>query len=228
MAKLTFQRLDLTKSPVGDPITVQYNPTEFTLEKAAQYAAVAIPGLDQPVIQFVRGDSEKLGLELFFDTTVDGTGADATPVTTLTDPFYRFIKIDPELHAPAIYRLTWGEAFPNTAAGRDTDALHVFDCVVESVSRQFTLFNSEGVPLRATITLSLVQYRTLEEQLQELNLQSADHTRIHVVRQGETLPQIAYDAYRNPARWRLIAEHNRLLNPRQLAAGTILELPPTT
>ena len=91
-----------------------------------------------------------------------------------------------------------------------------------------TLFNSDGVPLRATVSLSLREYKTLEEQLQALNLQSADHTRVHVVRQGETLPQIAYSAYQDPRRWRLIADHNRLLNVRHLTPGAVLELPPTT
>ena len=225
--KLTFQKLDLNKQPIeGAKYSVTYNPTEFGLTKGAQYAEIAIPGLDSPIIQFIRGDSEKMTLELFFDTTEDGTGADARPVTEKTDPFYRFIKIDKELHAPAIYRLTWGDHFPNTASGWDTSASNVFDCVIDSVARQFTLFNSDGVPLRATISLSLRQYKTLEEQLEELNLQSADHTRVHIVRQGETLPQIAFEAYENPSRWRLIAEHNDILNPRQLQPGMALKLPP--
>jgi nucleoid-associated protein YgaU len=228
MTKMTFQRLDLNKQPVGEPLVVQFNPTEYSLSKSNQFAQIAIPGLDSPVVQFVRGDSEKMTLELFFDTTDDGAGANVTPVTTKMDAFYRLIKIDNEMHAPAIVRVTWGDHFPNTAAGWQTGASSVFDCVVESVDRKFTLFNRDGVPLRATVSLSLSQYKTLEEQLQELNLQSADHTRVHVVRQGETLPQIAYEAYQNVARWRTIAEHNQILNPRQLMVGTVLELPPTS
>lgn len=236
MATMTFQKLDLTKKVQGDPLDsqvtgstfpVQFNPTEYSLSTGNQFAEIAIPGLDSPVLQFVRGQSETMSLELFFDTTDDGTGADATSVTEKTDKFYRFIKIDPTTHAPAVYRLTWGEHFPNTSASYEGDAINVFDCVVESVERKFTLFNSDGVPLRATMTLSLRQYKTLEEQLNELNLQSADHTRVHVVRQGETLPQIAYAAYENASQWRVIADHNNLLNPRQLSPGMVLELPPT-
>lgn len=227
MAKMTLQRLDLSKQPIGEPLEVQFNPTEYSLSKGNQFAEVAIPGLDSPVVQFVRGDSEKMTLELFFDTTDDGTGAGATPVTGKMDAFYRLVKIDNELHAPAIVRVAWGDHFPNTAAGWRTSSSTVFDCVVQSVERKFTLFNSDGVPLRATVTLALSQYKTLEEQLQELNLQSADHTRVHVVRQGETLPQIAYEAYQNAAQWRLIASHNNILNPRRLVVGTVLELPPT-
>ncbi len=236
MVNMTFQKLDLQKKvegkklgeqTTGSTLPVQFNPTEYTLSTGNNFAEIAIPGLDSPVLQFVRGNSETMTLELFFDTTDDGTGAEATSVTEKTDAFYRFIKIDPKTHAPSVYRLTWGENFPNTSASYDGDAINVFDCVVESVERTFTLFNSDGVPLRATVTLSLRQYKTLEEQLNELNLQSADHTRVHVVRQGETLPQIAYAAYEDASQWRVIADHNRLLNARELEPGMVLELPPT-
>ena len=36
---------------------VQFNPTEFSLDKAAQIAEIAIPGLDAPLLQFVRGQA---------------------------------------------------------------------------------------------------------------------------------------------------------------------------
>src|SRR5690606_12357612 len=184
--------------------------------------------LDTPVLQFVRGENEQLTLALFFDTTEQGTGAGATPVTGLVDPFYRLVKVDGAMHAPPIVRLTWSDAFPGTTTDRGEAPIPVFDGVVTSVDRRYTLFNPDGVPLRATVSMTLREYKTLEEQLQDLNLQSSDHTRAHVVRQGETLPQVAFEAYQDPARWRLIAEHNGILDPRRLAPGTVLQLPPTT
>ena len=39
-----------------------------------QFAEIAIPGLDAPLQQFVRGQAEKLTLDLFFDTTDNGMG----------------------------------------------------------------------------------------------------------------------------------------------------------
>ena len=53
-----------------------------------------------PLLQFVRGQTEKLSVDLFFDTTDDGTGAGATSVTTRTDPIYSLVKIEPAGHAP--------------------------------------------------------------------------------------------------------------------------------
>jgi nucleoid-associated protein YgaU len=228
MAKLTFQKLDMRKNTVGGPFEVSYNPTEYTLTKSAQFAEVSIPGLDSPVVHFVRGESEKLNLELLFDSTENGTGTGARPVTTDVDKFYRLVKVDGDMHAPPIVRITWSDQFPGKTTDGNERPIPAFDCVVDSLSRRYTLFNSSGVPLRCIVTLQLREYKALEEQLQELNLRSADHTRVHMVRQDETLPQIAYAAYGDPARWRLIADHNKILNPRRLVPGTVLELPPTT
>src|SRR3989442_15193300 len=88
-------------------IPVQYNPTEFSLDKSAQIAEIAIPGLDSPLLQFVRGQNEKMTLDLFFDTTEDGMGQGAKSVTTKTDPFYELVKIVPKTHAPPICTFIW-------------------------------------------------------------------------------------------------------------------------
>src|SRR5215471_4520832 len=47
---------------------VQYNPTQYSISKGAQIAEIAIPGLDAPIQQFIRGQTEKLTAELLFDT----------------------------------------------------------------------------------------------------------------------------------------------------------------
>src|SRR5947209_16439260 len=97
-------------------IPVQFNPTEFSLEKGAQIAEIAIPGLDTPLLQFVRGQNERLTLDLFFDTTEDGMGAGATSVTTYTDRIYELVKIEPGRHAPPVCTFLWNSKFP----GNDT------------------------------------------------------------------------------------------------------------
>ena len=102
--------------PKPEPIEVQYNPTELSYDKSAQFAEIAIPGLDAPLQQFVRGQAEKLTLELFFDTTDQGMGAGATSVTTLTDRIYQLVKIEPTRHAPPICTFVWNDQFPGSSA----------------------------------------------------------------------------------------------------------------
>ncbi|MFZ5961672.1 CIS tube protein [Thalassococcus sp. BH17M4-6] len=241
MGKLSFQKLDLEKNPLGDPIEVQFNPTEYSFEKTAKLGEVSLPGLDSPILQFVRGDSEKLSLELFFDGTTPETGggllgaigaglgaAAGEPQTVVTrvDAFYRMVKISGDLHTPPLVRVTWGDAFPGAVTSESEAPTPTFDAVVETIKRRYTLFDPEGKPLRCIVTLTLREYRTLHEQLTELNLQTSDHTRSHTVREGETLLQIAYGAYKDAARWRVIADANDIADPANLEPGRVLDLPP--
>lgn len=226
MAKLSFQKLDHAKNPIGDPIEVSYNPSELAFGQTANYADINIPGLDAPILQFVRGSTETLSLELFFDSTENGTGSTATPVTTIVDPFYQLVRISGDLHTPPLVRVVWGEHFPGLRHDQSVRPVPAFDCVVVSCNRKFTLFNPDGVPLRAVVTLALREYRSLEEQLNALNLQSADHTRLHVVQEGEDLPLIAYQAYGKASYWRVIADANQVPDTRNLQAGAVLSLPP--
>lgn len=211
-----------------DFIPVQFNPTEFTFDKAAQFAEINIPGLDAPLLQFIRGQSEKLTLDLFFDTTEHGMGPGATSVTTWTDQVYGLVKIEPDGHAPPICAFLWNRKFP----GADLDKRYGnqrrtdFQCIVESVKQKFTLFSPHGVPLRATLTVSLREYKTLDEQLDQLGLNSPDRTQSHVVQGLETLAGIAAKHYRSSADWRRIAERNVINDPRRLTPGTFLAIPP--
>lgn len=195
-------------------IPVQFNPSEYSLTKGTQIAEIAIPGLDSPLLQFVAGQNEKLTLDLYFDTTREGMGDSARDVREHTRMIYQLVKVQPDTHSPPRVRFTW-------------DANLKFESIVESVTQKFTLFNPNGVPLRATVSVTFREYKTLDQQLKELNLRSPDHTRLHVVVEGETLALIAAEKYGHSRYWRVIADNNavRLPNPRLLSPGLALELP---
>ena len=196
-------------------IPVQFNPTEYTLEKGAQLAEITIPGIDSPILQFIRGQNERLTLDLFYDTTTMlGTGEVAVDVRLLTTPIYQLAKMQPATHAPPRIRFFWGTL--------------AFKAIVESVRQQFTLFNPLGLPLRATLSVTFREYKTLEDQLADLKPMSADHTTRHVVRRGDTLTGIAAREYDDPREWRRIADANadRLADVRDLPPGLELEIPP--
>jgi Contractile injection system tube protein len=231
MQKCAFTFYD--EQGILDPKTrfeADYNPTEFTLSKNVQFAEHPIPGLDSPILQFVRGQAETTSLDLFFDTSDDGMGRTATAVTTRTDPFYRLVKIDGKLHAPRICLFSWGASgFAGSyfKDGWESQKRHQgLHCVIESMRQRFTLFSSEGVPLRATLTVGLKEYKSVQKQLDELNPQSADQTHAYTLRQGETLNDIANAVYGDPNAWRPIADLNQVADPLAVPAGSILEIPP--
>jgi hypothetical protein len=213
---------------LGSPIEVSFNPTEFTLSKGVQNADVNIPGLDSPIIQFVRGQAETLSLDLFFDSTESGMDDNATSVTHKTDPFYELIKIQGKTHAPPICLFSWGSDFPGRRTSQDSQNRQAFKCIVESVKQRFTLFSPQGVPLRATLTVLLKEYKTLAEQIDEINKSSPDRTHSHVVQASETLSQIAASVYNDPSKWRAIADQNQILDPLNLTPGIILQIPALT
>lgn len=210
--------------------SVPYNPTELTFQKAMRFAEIAIPGLDAPLQQFVRGEAEKLTLELFFDTTDAGTGLGATSVTTQSDKVFSLARIDPKLHAPPIVTVSWNSHFPGdslaqSVAGQDR---HSFVGVIESINQKFTLFSPEGIPLRAVVNLTIREYRTLDSQITQLNLQSPDRTHNHTLSGNETLSAVAAEEWARPGDWRYIADANDLEDPRRLKVGTFLTVPVIT
>lgn len=221
IAKAKFVRLPTPDAASGTrSVSVQFNPAELNFTKTAQVAEIAIPGLDTPLLQYVRGQAETLNLELFFDSTEDGTGASAKPVTAKTDEFYSLIKAEAATHAPPVLLFLWGgTAFP----GKRRD--HGFRCVVTSVRQQFTMFAPDGKPLRAKLTVELKEYKPLTLHLAELGFMSADHTKARVVAEGDTITGISYAEYTDDRRWRAIADANGVTDPLALRPGQILRIP---
>jgi hypothetical protein len=212
----------------SEKIPVQFNPTELSFSKGAQIAEIGIPGLDAPILQYVRGQAETLTLDLFFDSTDSGMGAKVTSVTQAADKFYQLVKILPKRHAPPICIFHWNSKFPGRDASKPygNNKRTSFPCVVESVKHKYTLFNPDGVPLRATLSLSLKEYRPLNQQLNELNKHSPDRTQFHVLQEGETLSFVAGRQEYAPGDWRILADANGFEDPRRLRPGAFVKVPP--
>lgn len=219
---------NLSKTKRAKSIRVQFNPAELSFNKTATMAEVAIPGLDAPVLQFIRGGTETVTLDLLFDSTdKKGMGDDAESVCKHVDEFYELVKQDPELHAPPVCRFSWAEPPLDHSDTRSTEVSHApfwFTCVVESVDRKFTLWSTKGLPLRARVTVKLREYQTVEQMVSKL--QSADHTKSRSFKRRERLDQIAAQEYGSSAEWRLIADENDVDDPRAIEPGTLLKLPP--
>ena len=220
-----FTNLD-AQDKSNNQVTVQFNPTDLTFSKGASFAEIAIPGLDSPILQFVRGTAETLSLDLFFDKTDEGMGAGAKSVNEKVDQIYNLVKQVPDLHAPPRLRFGWGSP---TATDRRTDAdvsqaPYWFTCICESIDRKYLLFAPDGTPIRARVTVRLREYKTVEQMVAKLK--SADHTKAHVLQRRERLDSISAREYATPEEWRRIAEQNDIDDPRRIPPGTVLKVPP--
>jgi LysM repeat protein len=200
--------LEIVAPSLPDPvIPLRFNPTEYQLQKANNFAEIAIPGLETPPIQFVRGASEKLSAEVLVDTSDTLDDVRVAYVNKLRG----LMNIDRELHAPPIVRFIW-----------DTQ---VFLGVLDSLNVTYVLFTPEGVPLRAKLSLSMKEYRPVEIQIKQNPTASANFDKTYVVRRGDTLSGIAFAMYRDSSAWRAIAAANQIQDPRTLAPGRALQIP---
>jgi Contractile injection system tube protein len=193
----------------GNPITVLFNPTEYNVEYSANFQEAAPPGLSNPIVQFVNGNSRVLTMDLLFDTFTDGASAS---VLGLTDPLTELLSIDGELHAPPRVEFRWG--------------VFRFVAVVEKISQRLTMFASDGTPVRSTLNVTFKQYRTVADQLAEPRRNSADKTRRRVLEAHDSIWLLAAREYGQPRYWRLIARHNDIDDPRRIVPGRVLVLPP--
>lgn len=225
LQKLTILYEDsMGNFPDLNQIEVQFNPEKYSLTKGVQIAEIDIPGLDSPVLQFVRGQNEKITLELFYDTTEFGMVDDPVDVRFRTVEIYDLLKINSDTHAPPRCKLRWGDGKQLFSFGSSLEPR----CLVESVNEEFNLFSPSGIPLRAKLTVTFREYKTVQEQLDEVPKHSPDRTKVRTVQRGETLSFIAAKVYGDPTQWRPIADANNLDNPRLLVAGSQLIIPSTT
>ena len=199
-----------------EELTVHFNPTEYNLEYGASFQETPIPGLSNPILQFVNGAAEVLTMDLLFDTYTDEGGRN---VSQDTRRFTEMVAIDGKTHAPPRVEFIWGG--------------FTFRAVVEKISQRFTMFLGDGTPVRATLSVTFKQYKTISEQLADPRRNSADKTKHRILGQVDgfrptatTLWALAAQEYGEPRFWRTIAQKNRVEDPRILEPGDMMEVPP--
>jgi hypothetical protein len=207
-------------------IPCQFNPTTVKIDKPVNWHSEdehpqttgkatadgqkTKPVLNAPMLVFGGGNSATFHLELIFDTTGDGN----TDVRTYTNPLLALTLIGQGKKTPPYVLFVWGE-------------YSSFLSVVTKVEITYTHFLGSGRPVRARASVSFVQASDTDGgKLPAQNPTSMTEARkTHVVQQGERIDTLAYMEYRQPHRWREIAEANGLDNPLDLHPGQILVIP---
>jgi nucleoid-associated protein YgaU len=207
----------------NQPIEVLFNPAEYSLEKGNTFQSTPLPGLATPVTQWVTGNADVLTMDLFFDTYAKSSRhsnvQQREDVRNYTRKISSLMDVDPTLHSPPIVQFIWG---PPIGSPENLQ----FTGTIEKVSQKFTYFLDDGTPVRATLNITIKEYKTVKDQLAEIGRESPDHTKMRVFKDGESLWFYAAEEYLDPGEWRVIADQNKLDNPRLIESGTELELPP--
>lgn len=193
-----------------------FNPNEYTFTKENAWVQGGSAGRDMPQIEFESGRPATLQMQLFFDTYA----AQQDVREQYTDAIWGLMMVEPKLkHAktgkarPPMVRFQWGKSWS-------------FDAVITNITQRFTLFLSDGTPVRATLDVTFQQVKDTS-QLKPQNPTSGGvgGERVWTVSAGDSLLSIAYQAYGDPDKWRLIADANHLAEVRRLPPGLVLELP---
>jgi Contractile injection system tube protein/LysM domain len=207
----------------GQKVDFMFNPTEYAISKSNRWEPKANKSGNVPKWEFGGGDPRQMTIELFFDSYLPRNGVQANDVRTKTNMLFKFMMIDKKLKGskskmgqPPRCRLVWGQ-----------DSKYHFDCYIMSCNVRYLMFNENGIPVRATASLTLKEVADPED-LGGTNPTSLGEPgrRVHEVSEGDRLDWIAYQEYNDAREWRRIAEANHITNPLALRPGMMLVIPP--
>jgi Contractile injection system tube protein len=214
-----------------DMYVVQVNPKSYTLNHTLNYVYPRGQGFSAG--EAVWNDAPPVNLA--FEFLFDGTGVVPKPselgdiplvgaITALVpgDPYVVMDEIKKFTalvytfasgqHRPRSLLLVWGSL--------------TFPCVLSSLEFRYTLFKPDGTPLRAVAACTFCESVPDAERVRQENAQSPDLTHLRDVREGDTLPMLAYDIYGKPELYLAVARANKLVNFRRLRAPSRVAFPP--
>ncbi len=188
------------------------NPEKVTVTDTAAPSRSENVGSTLPQKQGGPKNPREIKFDVVFDTYEAREDVRAMYISKLQ----RFARPDPELHINPTLLFSWG-----SFTAEDDVA---FVCDLEEFNVTYTMFLPDGTPVRAKVSITLREVEDPNELA--AYFQSPDHAKLHTVKRGDTLQQIANREYENPAEWRRIADANGIDDPLNLEPGTRLLVPP--
>ncbi len=207
-------------SKTGDTCTVQINPASYTHEHTIEYNKFQPVGSPGTSVWYKGTPPEKVSFDIYFDATgaissssISSLLSTITPVSDQIDTFKSTcFTYNGSIHEPNYLMLSWGTL--------------VFKCKLTSLNISYTLFQSDGTPLRAKLTTAFEGAISADDIAAEADNQSPDLTHYIEVKEGDTLPLICYKVYGDSSYYMEVATFNNILNFRDITPGTTLYLPP--
>lgn len=192
-------------------LTFKYNPEQFSLSRRTNWDNQGTRlEKDWPQPTYLSTTPATLQLEIFFDAFEEVFGDVTEDVRTLMD--WTKPGQDDE---PPLLMFRWGAS----------TALQGMLFYLESVNATYTLFRQDGTPIRATCSISLVEWSNPAHR-QNPTSGGQPGMESHLLIEGETLHAVAWAHYRDPGLWRGIAEFNGIDDPLRVSSGTRLLIPP--
>jgi hypothetical protein len=229
ITKAWFVELDANflKKPGGKVVRVQFNPETLKVSFANQIDQGGKAGeknskgagdqSNKAGPQFVGAGTTKLSLQLWFDVNApQREGKNVADVRDLTKEVAYFItpkEVGTTFIPPAVQFL-WG-------------SFH-FDGIMDSVEESLEFFSDKGVPLRASMSISMSQQKIEQfsgngKSKNPPGTAATGTSPLTTVPAGATVQGMA-DSMGKGDSWQAIAAANNIENPRLLTPGTVLNM----
>ncbi|MCI3944232.1 hypothetical protein K0038_01240 [Pseudomonas syringae] len=202
-----------TDRVAGGLYTAMLNPEKLQWGRQVQYNEASAPDSSAPTSKYNKTNSEKLSFELVIDCTgvVDSKRVDLPEeMAQLSRVIYDY---NGTVHRPNYVIINWGGGL-------------AFRGVLTGFNTSYTFFKPDGTPLRAKVSLEFASYIDSVTLARKDKKASPDMSHLVSIVEGDTLPQIADDIYRDPGYYLHIAQVNKLDKFRHLKPGTVLSVPP--
>ncbi|MCC6726549.1 MAG: LysM peptidoglycan-binding domain-containing protein [Saprospiraceae bacterium] len=192
---------------------VLINPEAYTIDYKIKVSEDKALGANGALLKYEHTEPSEMSFEFLFDCTGIIDGNAKNDVTEEIKDFKKIVyDYNGDFHETPFVQLAWG--------------WHIFQGRLTSLSIQYKLFSSTGMPIRALAKATFKASISEEKQAVEAKKSSPDLTHVVLVKAGDTLPLLCNRIYENPKYYLQVAKINRLGNFRQLEPGMELVFPP--
>ena len=202
---------DAGYSTEADSCKVQINPSSYTHNHEVSYNDAVAIGAPGAPLGFQGIKPQTISFDIHFDATgtVDGS---TVAVQDQIDTFKSIcFDYQAEMHEPNYLIISWGTL--------------VFKCKLTSLDLTYSLFKSDGTPLRAKASTKFEQAIKAADLMSAADPKSPDLTHEFMVKKGDTLPLLCQQVYGDSSYYMEVAQYNNLTNFRSLVPGTKIHLP---
>ncbi len=214
LSKLVIRQFDNAKfkKPNGNEMVVPINPSKFSRSVAIKHSEDQEQGTQGNNPKYANTPPEEIQFEFVFDNS--GVIPNSNKVEDDIKAFKELaLKVNGDIHKPNYLQLVWGNALE-------------FKCVLKSLSVNYSLFRPDGTPIRATLSVTFMHVVEEKRRAAEQGNNSPDLTHVRYSKEGDTLPLMTYNIYKDAALYPHVAKYNGLINFRKLKPNTRIVFPP--
>lgn len=198
--------------PAGPIFFTMFGPENWNIQDEQERTPVA--PASQTNAPAENHDSGPPKRTLSFDILIDGTGASGEKHEVAADVlwFQTTVGFNPDTHTSNKLIVIWGK--------------FIFQCKLKSHTIKYTLFRSNGLPLRATISTVFEGDTSRVQSVVEAALQSPDLTHQRIIKTGDRIDNLCHSIYDSNIHYLSVAQANSLTTFRKLPIGQEMIFPP--